>query len=163
MRRDISRGLRFHSRLPQETEVADPVDEPEVPRAERCAVAVLQAVAVNTVAINVHLDVWNFRSQHRREILIRPVRMHRIVDARTGDEGWRRIHGNRGIRIARERRGWGLTPVRGGSDPGPVGSDPGPVGSDPGPVGSDPGPVGSDPVRWGLTPVRWGLTPVGGV
>ena len=67
-RRDIPRGFGLHSGLLQEPEIAEPVDEAELPRAVRSVVAIRQsaghAAAVGhrvarmpSVAVNVHLDV----------------------------------------------------------------------------------------------------------
>ena len=65
-RGDVLCGLGLDARLLQEAQIAEPVDEPEVPGAERRAVAILHSVGVHAVAVDVHLEIRNARTQESR-------------------------------------------------------------------------------------------------
>src|SRR5258708_21048486 len=111
----VPRRLRLDAGLLHEAEVADPVDEPELPRTERDAVAVRQTAAhvapfgqrvsrVSAVAVDVHLEVRNPRVEERREVFIRPDGVDRVPDAPARNERRRGIVRNRDLGAAAERR-----------------------------------------------------------
>src|SRR5271170_7246862 len=92
----------LYARLLQKAEIAEPVDKSKLPRAERYALtirepaahvaAVAQQVAgVSAVGINVHLDIWDAQSQHRRKILVRPNRVDLIVGTGGNEECGRNV------------------------------------------------------------------------
>src|ERR1017187_8334280 len=73
-RRDVPGGFGFHAGLLQKAEIPEPLDEAELPGAERCVVAVRQSArhaasigqgvaGVSPIAVDVHLDV---KSEERR-------------------------------------------------------------------------------------------------
>jgi len=91
----------------QEAEIAEPLDETELPGAERRVVAVRQATGhvaaigqgiagVAPVAVNVHLDIRHANPQHGGKIFHGPDRVHPIARAAAHQKCRRRMARNLG-------------------------------------------------------------------
>src|SRR5580704_5935117 len=118
--RGVFGSFCFHARRLQKAEIAEPIDEAELPGAKRDSLAIGQASAhmtaiaqeiagVAAVGIDVHLEVGYTERQHRGKVFIGPDSVNLVIRAGRGDERRRNIAWNRrGHAIAGKGSGTGI-------------------------------------------------------
>src|SRR5262245_11981838 len=100
--RRVAGRFRFNARFLQKTKIAEPIDVPILPFAERDVVAIGQArcharavwqriARMTSVAVNMHFNIRDSGLKHRGKIFVRPDGMHPVARTRADDEGGRRV------------------------------------------------------------------------
>src|SRR5882724_6889315 len=97
--------LGLFARFVEETEIPEPIDEPELPGAKGSVVAVAQSSGMGAIAVNMHFHIGHAVCDHGGKILIGPDGVLPIAGTGAGDERGRSIGGNGRVGMVAERRG----------------------------------------------------------